>query len=200
MHCFSVDSVQALALSLVHAGPIMLYNAYQSSNYDVKTHPAEAAIDGNIYTSSQTAVDTSGCKALNDDGLYGICGVLAECMTSPYYTGAYASTPSNPYWTAGFTSDISVRSEGFFRPITITAQTSIACALLKCRPCFSRFGQLMGMSCFASTTARTGETLRMGSLSRSCILLLLSCLLGRVRLLLGTHSHMHLSPDQSVLS
>lgn len=108
-----MDSVQALALSLVHAGPIMLYNAYQSSNYDVKTHPAEAAIDGNIHTSSQTAVDTSGCKALNDDGLYGVCGVLAECMTSPYYTGAYASTPSNPYWTAGFTSDISVRSEAF---------------------------------------------------------------------------------------
>ena len=114
----------------------MLYNAYQSSNYDVKTHPAEAAIDGNIYTSSQTAVDTASCQALNDAGVYGTCGVLAECMASPYYTGAYASTPSNPYWTAGFSSDISVGQKGF--PCChyhCVDKTSIACAELDCRPC-----------------------------------------------------------------
>ena len=91
-----------------NAGPIKLYNAYQSSTYNAWTNPAEAAIDGNIYTSSQTAVDTASCKALNDQGQYGACGVMSECMTSPYFTGAYASTPSNPYWTAGFSSDISV--------------------------------------------------------------------------------------------
>ena len=95
------------------AGPITLYNAYQSSDYDTKTHPAEAAIDGNIYTSSQTAVDTTSCSTLNAEGLYGTCGVMGECMTSPYYTGAYASTPSNPYWTAGFSSDISVSCQAF---------------------------------------------------------------------------------------
>lgn len=99
----------------------MLYNPYQSSDYDVQRHPAEAAIDGNIYTSSQTAVDTASCKALNDAGEYGTCGMLAECMVSPYYTGAYASTPSNPYWTAGFSSDISVSSQGYQHIFKITA-------------------------------------------------------------------------------
>ena len=114
-------SVEASVLPPVRAGPITLYNAYQSSNYDVKTHPAEAAIDGNIYTSSQTSLDTASCKALNDAGVYGTCGVLAECMASPYYTGAYASTPSNPYWTAGFTSDISVSLQEFPHPVTTDA-------------------------------------------------------------------------------
>lgn len=116
-----------------------LYNAYQSSTYDAKTHPAEAAIDGNIYTSSQTAVDTASCKALNDDGVYGTCGVLAECMTSPYYTGAFASTPSNPYWTAGFSSDISVSSEGFIMlcQYNCKSRRDAACAVLViCAFCF----------------------------------------------------------------
>lgn len=96
------------------AGPITLYNPYQSSTYNAWTNPAEAAIDGNILTSSQTAVDTASCKALNDQGQYGVCGLMSECTASPYFTGAYASTPSNPYWTAGFSSDISV-SQGKLR-------------------------------------------------------------------------------------
>ena len=91
-----------------NAGPIKLYNPYQSSTYNAWTNPAEAAIDGNIHTSSQTAVDTASCKALNDQGQYGVCGVMSECRTSSYFTGANGSTPSNPYWTAGFSSDISV--------------------------------------------------------------------------------------------
>ncbi|KAL0045182.1 hypothetical protein WJX82_011325 [Trebouxia sp. C0006] len=89
-------------------GPIQLYNPYQSSDYDTKKHPASAAMDGDISTSSQTAVDTKSCTKLNEEGLYGTCGVIGECMSSPYYTGAYASTPNYPYWTAGFSSDISV--------------------------------------------------------------------------------------------
>ncbi|DBA82558.1 TPA: hypothetical protein ACH3X2_000771 [Trebouxia sp. C0005] len=89
-------------------GPIQLYNPYQSSDYDTKQHPASAAMDGDIATSSQTAVDTKSCTKLNEEGLYGTCGVIGECMSSPYYTGAYASTPNYPYWTAGFSSDISV--------------------------------------------------------------------------------------------
>lgn len=92
----------------VSAGPIQLYNPYQSSDYDTKKHPASAAMDGDISTSSQTAVDTKSCTKLNEEGLYGTCGVIGECMSSPYYTGAYASTPNYPYWTAGFSSDISV--------------------------------------------------------------------------------------------
>ena len=92
----------------VSAGPVQLYNPYQSSDYDTKKHPASAAMDGDISTSSQTAVDTKSCTKLNEEGVYGTCGVIGECMSSPYYTGAYASTPNYPYWTAGFSSDISV--------------------------------------------------------------------------------------------
>ncbi|KAL3151279.1 hypothetical protein ABBQ38_013117 [Trebouxia sp. C0009 RCD-2024] len=100
-HTAAVTSSDAIG------GPITLYNPYQSSTYNAWTNPAEAAIDGNILTSSQTAVDTASCKALNDQGQYGVCGLMSECTASPYFTGAYASTPSNPYWTAGFSSDIS---------------------------------------------------------------------------------------------
>lgn len=95
---------------LTVTGSITLYNAYQSSDYDKKSHPANAAIDGDLSTSSQTAVDTKSCWKLNQEGLYGSCGMIGECMSSPYYTGAYASTPDYPYWTAGFSSDISVSS------------------------------------------------------------------------------------------
>ena len=97
------------------AGPIKLYNAYQSSTFNKKRNPASAAIDGNIHTASQTAVDTDSCTNLNDQGDYGACGLLGECVASPYYTGSYASTPSNPYWTAGFSSDISVSFQPFHK-------------------------------------------------------------------------------------
>lgn len=87
-----------------------MYNAYQSSTFNAKKNPAKAAIDSNIWTASQTVIDTDSCKELNDPGLYGDCGLLSSCATSPYYTGAYASTPNYPYWTAGFSYDISVSS------------------------------------------------------------------------------------------
>lgn len=93
---------------LLLAGPITMYNPYHSSDYNVLTHPAVAAIDGNIYTSSQTAVDTAGCSHINEEGLYGTCGLMVGCMSAPAYTQAYASTPNYPFWTAEFSSDASV--------------------------------------------------------------------------------------------
>ena len=97
-----------ITIYLLLAGPITMYNPYQSSDYNILTHPAVAAIDGNIYTSSQTAVDTAGCSHINEEGLYGTCGLMVGCMSAPAYTQAYASTPNYPFWTAEFSSDASV--------------------------------------------------------------------------------------------
>ena len=85
-----------------------MYNAYQSSDFDRSNHPADAAIDGDVSTSSQTTVDTASCSHLNQEGLYGTCGLMVGCMSAPAYTQAYASTPNYPFWTAEFSADASV--------------------------------------------------------------------------------------------
>ena len=43
-------------------------------------------------------------------GMYGACGMLGNCLDSPnYITNAYLSSPSNPFWTAEFSVNLTVR-------------------------------------------------------------------------------------------
>ena len=41
--------------------------------------------------------------------MYGACGMLGNCLDSPnYITNAYLSSPSNPFWTAEFSANLTV--------------------------------------------------------------------------------------------
>lgn len=86
---------------------ILLVNPYQSSSKNAATNPASAAIDGNPATVSLTDFDTAECPAINVEGKFGACGMLGNCLDSPnYITNAYLSSPSNPFWTAEFSANL----------------------------------------------------------------------------------------------
>eukprot|EP00891_Asterochloris_glomerata_P009502 jgi/Astpho2/9502/fgenesh1_pg.00145_%23_86_t len=88
---------------------ILLVNPYQSSSKNAATNPASAAIDGNPATVSLTDFDTAECPAINVEGKFGACGMLGNCLDSPnYITNAYLSSPSNPFWTAEFSANLTV--------------------------------------------------------------------------------------------